>query len=294
MPDPIVSNATPESQQKALKIGWIPPEQFKGDPDKFIDADQFIERGEQVLPILRKTNEGLHADLRNVREQLNEVTQALSESKEAIKALKDFHTEDTKRQVEAARRSVKEQLVAAKKEGNVEAEVELTSELNRLDKAQDDADAAAAATTKDDVGDGGKPKQKAPIQDPEFQAWHKENSWFGTDFRKTGLAQGIANELRANGDRSQGREFLDKVSAAVDEELNPGTRSRPSKVDTGGSRDGGRPPASSKKRGYADLPKDAKEACDSFSNRLVGANRAYKTLAEWQQSYADTFFEGEQ
>ena len=47
----VESKADAETQAKAEKLGWIPPERFKGDPERFVDADAYIERGE-IAPLL--------------------------------------------------------------------------------------------------------------------------------------------------------------------------------------------------------------------------------------------------
>ena len=36
---------------------------------------------------------------------------------------------------------------------------------------------------------------------------------------------------------------------------------------------------------YADLPPEAKQACENFAKKLVGPGRAYKTVEEWRKAY---------
>jgi hypothetical protein len=47
------------------------------------------------------------------------------------------------------------------------------------------------------------------------------------------------------------------------------------------------------KRTFADLPPEAKEACDRQSKKLVGESRAFKDLASWRSYYTDLFYQGE-
>jgi uncharacterized membrane protein YqaE (UPF0057 family) len=37
---------------KATKMGWTPKTEFRGDPDKWRPADEFVERGENMLPFV--------------------------------------------------------------------------------------------------------------------------------------------------------------------------------------------------------------------------------------------------
>ena len=43
-----------EIEQKAKAMGWSPQEEFRGDPDKWIDAAKFVARGENIMPILKE------------------------------------------------------------------------------------------------------------------------------------------------------------------------------------------------------------------------------------------------
>ena len=51
----VAEDATPqpaETEDKARRLGWVPKEEFKGDPENWRSADEFMARGEQLLPIV--------------------------------------------------------------------------------------------------------------------------------------------------------------------------------------------------------------------------------------------------
>ena len=54
-------------EEKALEMGWVPQDKWTGDPDKWTDARSYVERGEQILPILRANNRRLQDDLLTMR-----------------------------------------------------------------------------------------------------------------------------------------------------------------------------------------------------------------------------------
>jgi hypothetical protein len=123
----------------------------------------------------------------------------------------------------------------------------------------------------------------APIP-PEFQAWNAENPWFGTDARKTALANAIGQELRAKNSPLVGRPFWDAVTAEVNAMFAP--KEEPvDKVE--GTRQGS---GSVKGSGYASLPADAKAACDADIRSKVGEGKRYKTAADWRAKYAELYF----
>ena len=55
--------AQEEVEQKASNLGWVPKEEFRGDPERHVSAERFLERGEKELPLARANNEKLHKEL---------------------------------------------------------------------------------------------------------------------------------------------------------------------------------------------------------------------------------------
>lgn len=279
-----------ELETQARNMGWRPKEEFRGEEDKWVDAKTYVDRGEHVLPIIKATNDRLRQDLIRTNESLASVNAALLASKETITALERYHQDDVKQKVEAAREKLKTELVAAKKSGDVESEVDLTSELSKLDAAE-----AIATTTEADTKKQEQQQRPAPkdyTKEPEFIAWQEANPWFGTDMAKTAIADAAQRKLRAEGEKTLGREFLDKVSLEVTKEITRlgGNRStnkvEGSKGGEGGASGGG----GTKSKSYSDLPAEAKEACRGFNRELVGPNRLHKTEKEWQDAYAAQYF----
>lgn len=273
----VESAAEPEVQQRAEEMGWIPPSRFKGDPERFIDADKFIERGEVVLPIVKAQKKELEVKLAAESARSSRIEAALKEATEALEAIELRHSVATQKAVEQAREEVKRQLSSASAAGDHDAVAELTDQLTQINAKVPDEE--------------GKPKpaakaEPAPLP-PDLIAWNKENPWFGTNKRKTALALGIAQELRDNGEQSTGAAFFEKVKQEMDTEL--GTKEPPVDKVAGGrhSESEGR---SSGGKSYAQLPSDAKAACDADAKRFVGENKKYKSTAEWRSAYASMYF----
>lgn len=283
---------TPEQlqeEQEAKNIGWAPKEDYKGAPDKWVDAHTFLERGQHVMPILRKNNEKLQRDIGVAREENAKLHEMFKASQESIKALEEFHTAETARQVEAARKNVIAQLKIAKKEGDLDSEVDLSAELTRLDTAAAEAARQEKERKARPNGDDRQPANRQEMH-PDFKAWAGENPWFGKDPIKTHLALGIAERMRMDGDTRAGRLFMDDVTSELTK-VESAMAGRPAnKVE--GARGGGSPRQTNGKR-FSDLPADAQAACHSYTKRLVGNGRAYKTEADWEAAYTKKYLEGE-
>lgn len=273
-----------EVEQAAREMGWRPQAEFRGDVSKWVDAETFVSRGENFIPILRADREKLRGEVAETKAALTETQQLLKASQEAIDELKRYHTEDTARQVEKAKKDLVKQLKQARDDGDVEAEVEIQDELAKIRTAQAVPPAPApkpAATT----------AAPAAPSDPDFVAWSANNAWFATNPRLRGLTMGIAEELRTKQAGLKGKAFYDALDAEMVEYLDPPARG----TDKVG---GGRGPApggggGGRQKSYADLPADAKAACDQYATKLVGPGRAHKDLASWQAAYAKDFFAAE-
>ena len=284
-----------QEQQEALEkeaktMGWVPKEQFRGAETEFVDAKEFVERGRQILPIVQANNQRLMGQVNVLGQKLSSVEEALKASNATIEALESSHDEDVKAQVEAARAELKEQLEAASRDGDHRAVADLTDKMTQLNTA------ASTRGNGEDKGDKGEQKPPAPPPiHPEVQAWMTQNADFMQDPRRVALANVITQELRQAGDTSIGAAFLDRVAEEVDKTLGARKAGSASRVSPGGGGrgrgvDGGGGAAKS----YADLPAEAKAACDKMSKRLVGPNRAHKDETSWRASYAKQYFAGEQ
>lgn len=289
-------SAAPELEAKAREMGWVPREEFKGAEDKWIPADEFVDRGEHLLPILHATNKRLKGDVESLRGQVNEMTTALREARETMAALETYHDEDVKRKVEQARKNLKDELANASREGNHEAIAELTTQLTELNaeekadaKRREEEEAARTANAR---------RPQDYTKDPNFISWKADNPWYGEDMVRTSIANTMSWKLRDPNyaghvpNNIVGRAYLDQVSSAVEKEIAKltGGRTAPnSKVEGGGARDGGGG-GGTKGKSYADLPADAKAACDSFEKELVGPSKTYKTRDEWRKKYAARHF----
>ena len=276
-------------EQRASQLGWKPQEQFQGAPEKWVPAEEFLDRADHVMPILRENNRRLQGELAAETAARKKLEGAIADMRDSLEAMKEYQSAETERQVKKARGELLEQLKQAKTDGDVDLEVRLTSELSQVDADLRVAEDAKAAEKKEK--EEKKPEQK-PSGDvelpPSFLAWKDRNKWYGEDLRKTALANGIAAELRK--DPANAHLVHDAFFERLDEELKAefGTRGG-SKVegDTGGRPGGG---SGGGKKSYAALPADAKAVCDRQEARMVGPNRAFKDQAAWRAHYATQYF----
>jgi len=114
-------------EAEAKEMGWVPQDQFKGDPEKWRPADEFVRRGEDILPIVRKQNEKLHGELKELRETNERMSRMFektlarergeaerriealkAESRLAVKAGDDAKADQIDQQIESLKQEAKE------------------------------------------------------------------------------------------------------------------------------------------------------------------------------------------
>lgn len=277
---------TPDVEVRAREMGWIAKEEFKGDEAKWVDAQTFVERGESFVPFLKADRKRLESEVGQLKGQLAQVSNQFAASQESIEELKNFNANMARERAKSRRTELHAEIKAAREEEDVEKEGELMDELSEVNK-----------TLKAEPPARQQPRQQQPrgedhSQNPILQAWMSENSWFGKDAERTHLAQGVATALRAdpaNASLIGTKAFLDRVSARVEQIMPSGApRNGYDRVE-GGARSAGT--GSSGGKSYADLPSDAKEACEKQAKKLVGEGRAFKTVEDWRKHYVTKYFE---
>lgn len=265
--------ADPALEQEALSMGWSPKEKFRGSPDKWVDAAEFVRRGKEVLPILRHTNGKLVEEVGGLKATVGTLQTQLKESAESLKALVEYNAEVEKRAYERALANLKAEKRAALKDGDHDRAAELDEQLDELREAPPKPIKAPA------------PAPAAPEVNPIYAAWARENAGLLDTQEKQAYAASIGQYIRVRSPSLVDQAFLDEVAKELKSRFDPAPPTPRSKVE--GGTNGG---SGGRGKSYDDLPPDAKQACDSFASRMVGPNRAYKSATEWRKRYVEQYF----
>ena len=267
-------NNQPDYSAEASAQGWVAKEEYRGNESDWVDAETFVKRGKEIMPILRKNNEKL----------LKELKEARSIAEEARATAKEFQ-KFQKEQYERKARDLESQLTQLKQakrdavsSGDGDRVVEIDDAMDLI--KQDVVEARAEANRQPEPV-----QQAAPPPDENLQAWLDKNTWFGQDKRITDVTNAIGKSITEEFPTLKGKAFLDKL----DEELAQtypekfGKKTRANPMDgTSGTVTSGRP--SSAKRSYENLPSEAKAACDRFLKQgLIKSKEAYVAEYDWSE-----------
>ena len=266
-------------EQEARGMGWRPLDEFKGDPEKWVEASEFVEKGKHYVPLLRKSNERLEGQVSQLTSELRTLKGDLESSKTSVQELQEFYEEQLVERIALERKQLKADLREARSNEDIDREVEINTSLSKLDAAEQDV--KGKLNGKEVIG-----APEVPPLEPTFLAWVEQNAWFKVDperrFEAIQAAERITHEIRMG--RMQplnGTAFYAEVDKSLAKVKEPPGRS---KVE--GSR-GGATRSNGQGRTYSDLPAEAKAACDREAKRFVKPSGLWKTDAEYRKHYVE-------
>lgn len=191
------------TQKEALAQGWVPKEDFDGDPEKWVEAGEFIRRGELFRKIESQSKE-----LKDVKKALGELAKHNSKIREI--------------EYQRALDALKAEKRIALSEGDSDRVVDLDDKID-LVKTQQRQDQQQAV-------------QQAVPQEihPEFRNWMGRNGWYETTPSMRGWADARGIEL-ANEGRSPSEvlQTLEKeVKIRFSEKFHNPKRDKPGAVES--------------------------------------------------------------
>jgi hypothetical protein len=233
------------------------------------------------MPILRQNNKRLTADLDLTRAEIAGMKAALAEANESMAALREHSETSAKRAYDQALRDLTEQRRVAVREGDGERIVELEDQLDALKTSGPAIPKAEKKATKEDPPTG--TPTLSDSDKAEYEAWQTDNKEWLSDKTQSAYGASVAAFLRSTNPEVKGRAFLDLISKEVEKRF---PKESPVNRVEGGQRNDGQ---GTGRKTFASLPADAKEACTRQAEKLVGKNKAFKTMAEWQAHYVQTY-----
>ena len=266
----------PEASQfesEARAQGWVAAEEFRGSESDWVDAETFVRRGKEIMPILRKNNEKLLKELGEARKIAEEARESAKEFREYQKQQFEKKTKDLEGQLEQLKQAKRDAIT----QGDGDRAIAIDDAMDDLKEQRLEA--------KEDLKAAEEKAKEVPqfTQDPVLNTWMEKNDWFGKDSRMTGVANGLGVSLRQENPNLNGQAFLDKLDSEL-QEMFPekfGKKRTPNPME--GSPNGtARPSVSSGKKTYNNLPPEAKAACDKFVKQGLMTKEAYVAEYDWE------------
>lgn len=188
-----IPNETPKEEvnpveAKAREGGWVPQDEWEGDPADWVDAKEFNFRGELF--------EKIKSQSKYTKQQEKELEQL----KKAIQALGEMNKQISEKEYERAVKTLKKQKAIALEDEDHEMVVEIDEKMGELKearKATEEGESELFKETQDPA--------TAPTTPPVIMDWMEDpkNSWYHNDLAMSGAADKFFDKYvneHANGD----------------------------------------------------------------------------------------------
>ena len=210
--DEVVQETTTETQvepkepsateKRALEMGWRPKEDFDGDEEDFIDAQEFVRR----KPLFEK---------------IDSVGKELRETRKALRALQEHHSKVKEAEFKHALEQLRAEKKIALEEGDADKLIEIDEQI---------ADAKVRQ-----VQEEKQMRQEASAPHPNFITWVQKNSWYKEDAELKAAADQIGSAYAVSNPEVEPDQVLKYVEGRVkklypDKFRNP-NKDRPSAVE---------------------------------------------------------------
>jgi hypothetical protein len=237
------TNVERDFESEARKHGWTPKEEFRGDANKWVDAETFVKRADEVMPFLQKQNKALKREIDDL--------------KRTMKQAQEFYTKAEKRAYNQALADLEARHADAVETGDVAAAKKVMADMRSLE----------SEFTLDAPTINAEPEFDEKAARAELAEWVEKTGWYGPDESRTKYADMQADLMGPAKDWPGGQKaWLAELEQRVDRKF---TAPKPSVANPGGSRPGARGGS----KAYADLPADAKRQCDRFVKMIPGFTR---------------------
>jgi hypothetical protein len=247
--------------EEATKWGWAPKEKWRGDPNDWVDPEQFVEK---FVPAIR-ANKQSHKEL---REELEQTKRLAKESMEILKK----HQEETLAKKDSEYQEAISKLKASRNEsirngeddeaGKIEEQIEaLNAERGKLKE---------------------KPEVKVDNQPNEaLQTWVQDNKWFADDPDLREYALDYAEKLTREGKNPGGQALLEllgeKAKKMFPHKFEAASKNRPNAVEGAG-----KPVTTRSGKTASDLPPEHRKMMKEMVDAGYITEESYLKNYTWQ------------
>lgn len=245
----------PTVEDRARDMGWRPKEEFKGEESKWTDAETFVKRGEEILPILR-------ANSRKDREALEAAKAEIADMKKTFADFAKHHSATEQRALEKARKELEREMAEAVEAKDHKAVREIADDM--------------AALSRDVQTDANGSPYETPDHAKAVSSWKAENLWYGSDAAMTGAASAIATELERQGVKGadQLAEVAKRIRAEFPHKFENERRKAPAAVEGSTTpRKGG--------KGASDLPPEARAQMNKWVKQGLLTEKQFLADYQW-------------
>lgn len=237
-------------EERARTMGWVPQDEFKGDPEKWTSAEDYVDKADHIMPIMRAQNRKYEEELKAKSIGWKKTEEELAALKKTVANIVRVNTKVSEREYERALETIRNEQATAIENQDGERFKALEAQKDTLVKNKPER-----VEVEPDV----------PGVNPEFTKWVEHNQWYNEDAELRNYSDYMASVVSRENPQLEGTLLFDavknRVQATFPNKFENPNRNKPSDVD-GGTNQGSDGPK--KDKTYRDLPADAKAICDGW------------------------------
>jgi hypothetical protein len=245
--------ATPEVEisdveRRARNVGWVPKDEFRGDPNKHVSAEEFLQRSDSLMPLMRRDNDKLH-------KRVNDLEGILKETRDAQKELLEFTSKAEQRAYDKAKAELQAKAEAAAANAD---QAGVRQAMHEMDSLTQPFKPTA-------------PPPPKPNADPVIQDWIAREHWYRTSEALKGYAIEEFGEIERNHPGMTVEDMLAETKKRTMERFPEKfginrNRERPASVATPTGGNGAAPKRN--EHGFANLPQAAKDSFKRWKKQI--------------------------
>lgn len=260
MAEEAVDNLDPGTQEdtitsKASEKGWVPKDEWDGDPDDWRPAKEFLDRGELMDRISSQSR------------QLQQYNSKIDGLEKSLKVLAEHNKKIAEKEYEKAVRDLKAKKAEAIQYGDHETVMNIDDQIDELKETKAELEVQ---------------EQQAPTPQgppPEVTQWMEENSWYNENIVLQGAADAIAKQYLSQKPEAANNpeEVLSHVSRQIRTEFPDkfGSKRRPSATTDPASSGGSKGTQGKAKHKLSDLPPELQKVARNFAASGVMTEQDY-------------------
>lgn len=275
-------------EERARRMGWLPLEEFPGNPDRWVDAETYVRNAETQLPILKGTLGVMERKMAEQERLLKEQAERIARMQADFREFVEFTRKSEERAYKRALEELKDRQRKAVEEQDLETFDQVSKEIDELISSH-------PALTGKPLPEPAKQQEAASgwFSQEVVDAWKAANPWYTDNPKMAVYARQVDMWLADVKPHLSQRERLEEITRYVKAEFpeywsNP-RRSAPPAVE--GAEHSGRPTRKVGKT-YEDLPPEAKAMCDRFCGK-DGKGKTGTIPGYTREDYVRDFFSGE-
>lgn len=219
-------------EEKAHNLGWRPEEEYSGDPERWISAKDFVERGENIMPILQANNAQL-------QRQFSEEKAAREATEERMKEREAYFDMETTALKARQKKELEKARDEAVQEGDVQKVTDIQAEIDEIPQDRKPEEVGAEARNK----------------------FVSENDWYQSDRMMTLFADDESRRLANEFPGLTPEQNLQRVKSAVEKQF-PAHFGKPQRQTISAVESGRKPPVRKSSKDYDSMPEEYRESCD--------------------------------